>query len=44
MTGVLKFDRPPFILLNLCLSFIAAFQAPFVMMSQNRPTARDKQA
>jgi uncharacterized membrane protein len=30
------FDRPPFILLNLCLSFIAAFQAPFIMMSQNR--------
>lgn len=36
------FDGPPFILLNLCLSFIAAFQAPIIMMSQNRQTARDK--
>jgi len=36
------FDEPPFILLNLCLSFIAAFQAPVIMMSQNRQTARDK--
>ncbi len=30
------FDPQPFILLNLVLSFIAAFQAPFIMMSQNR--------
>lgn len=37
-----QFDKPPFILLNLCLSFIAAFQAPFIMMSQNRSAARDK--
>jgi uncharacterized membrane protein len=36
------FDEPPFILLNLCLSFIAAFQAPIIMMSQNRQAARDK--
>ncbi|WP_226003154.1 DUF1003 domain-containing protein [Paenibacillus sp. BJ-4] len=36
------FDEPPFILLNLCLSFIAAFQAPVIMMSQNRQAARDK--
>jgi len=36
------FDAPPFILLNLCLSFIAAFQAPLIMMSQNRQAARDK--
>lgn len=36
------FDSPPFILLNLCLSFIAAFQAPVIMMSQNRQAARDK--
>jgi uncharacterized membrane protein len=36
------FDQPPFILLNLCLSFIAAFQAPVIMMSQNRQAARDK--
>ncbi len=36
------FDSPPFILLNLILSFIAAFQAPIIMMSQNRQAARDK--
>lgn len=36
------FDPAPFILLNLCLSFIAAFQAPIIMMSQNRQAARDK--
>jgi uncharacterized membrane protein len=29
-------------LLNLILSFIAAFQAPIIMMSQNRQAARDK--
>lgn len=29
-------------MLNLCLSFIAAFQAPIIMMSQNRQAARDK--
>ena len=38
----LAFDGPPFILLNLCLSFIAAFQAPIIMMSQNRQAARDR--
>jgi uncharacterized membrane protein len=36
------FDPQPFILLNLCLSFIAAFQAPIIMMSQNRQASRDK--
>jgi uncharacterized membrane protein len=36
------FDPHPFILLNLCLSFVAAFQAPIIMMSQNRQAARDK--
>lgn len=36
------FDNKPFILLNLILSFIAAFQAPVIMMSQNRQAARDK--
>ncbi|MBP2000512.1 putative membrane protein [Paenibacillus shirakamiensis] len=36
------YDGPPFILLNLCLSFVAAFQAPIIMMSQNRQAARDK--
>lgn len=33
---IYHFDPYPFILLNLVLSFIAAFQAPFIMMSQNR--------
>lgn len=42
LTKSWHFDRPPFILLNLCLSFIAAFQAPIIMMSQNRQAARDK--
>lgn len=41
-TKVLHFDEQPFILLNLILSFIAAFQAPIIMMSQNRQAARDK--
>jgi uncharacterized membrane protein len=38
----LHWDGPPFILLNLCLSFVAAFQAPIILMSQNRQAARDK--
>lgn len=41
-TKSLHFDGPPSILLNLCLSFLAAFQAPIIMMSQNRQAARDK--
>lgn len=36
------FDRSPFIMLNLILSFIAAFQAPIILMSQNRQSERDK--
>jgi len=36
------FDAPPYIFLNLILSFLAGFQAPFIMMSQNRQAARDK--
>jgi uncharacterized membrane protein/uncharacterized membrane protein YeaQ/YmgE (transglycosylase-associated protein family) len=39
-------DRPvdpyPFILLNLFLSCLAAVQAPIIMMSQNRQTAKDR--
>lgn len=42
LTAIAHFDSPPFILLNLILSFIAAFQAPIIMMSQNRQAARDK--
>lgn len=36
------FDPYPFILLNLCLSCLAALQAPVIMMSQNRQEARDR--
>lgn len=35
-------DEYPFILLNLCLSTIAALQAPLIMMSQNRQAQRDR--
>ena len=35
-------DPYPFILLNLALSFLAAMQAPFILMSQNRATERDR--
>lgn len=37
------FDPYPFILLNLCLSAIAAVQAPIIMMSQNRKEDKDRQ-
>lgn len=36
------FDPYPFILLNLGLSFVAALQAPIIMMSQNRQEAKDR--
>ena len=36
------FDPYPFILLNLCLSCLAAIQAPVIMMSQNRKEQRDR--
>lgn len=35
-------DPYPFILLNLALSFQAAYAAPFIMMSQNRQAALDR--
>jgi uncharacterized membrane protein len=37
-----RWDPYPFILLNLALSFQAAYAAPFVMMSQNRQSAKDR--
>ncbi|NLC41858.1 MAG: DUF1003 domain-containing protein [Erysipelothrix sp.] len=37
------FDPYPFILLNLVLSFLAALQAPIIMMSQNRQEERDRE-
>jgi uncharacterized membrane protein len=36
------FDPYPFILLNLVLSFQAAYTGPVVMMSQNRQTQKDR--
>ena len=37
-------DPYPFILLNLALSFQAAYTAPFILMSQNREQEIDRQA
>ena len=36
------FDVYPYILLNLILSMVAALQAPLIMMSQNRQSAKDR--
>jgi len=36
------FDPYPYILLNLFLSMLAAIQAPVIMMSQNRLSAKDR--
>jgi uncharacterized membrane protein len=36
------FDPYPYILLNLFLSMLAAIQAPVILMSQNRQSARDR--
>lgn len=38
---IVRFDKYPFILLNLILSCIAALQAPVIMMSQNRAAKKD---
>lgn len=40
--GDKPFDPYPFILLNLVLSFQAAYTGPVVMMSQNRQAAKDR--
>src|SRR5262249_7841589 len=40
--GQQSWDPYPFILLNLFLSILAAFQAPVIMMSQNRQDAKDR--
>ena len=37
-----RFDPYPFIFLNLVLSMVAALQAPIIMMSQNRQSAKDR--
>lgn len=38
------FDPYPFVFLNLILSMLAALQAPVIMMSQNRQSAKDRAA
>jgi uncharacterized membrane protein len=40
--GLHPFDAYPFIFLNLILSMLAAIQAPVIMMSQNRQSAKDR--
>jgi len=40
--GPRAWDPYPFILLNLFLSMLAAFQAPIIMMSQNRQDKKDR--
>lgn len=40
--GVHPFDAYPYIFLNLMLSMLAAIQAPVIMMSQNRQSAKDR--
>ena len=42
IVNLAHYDPYPFILLNLCLSTLAAIQAPIIMMSQNRQSTKDK--
>jgi uncharacterized membrane protein len=42
LLGKSAWDAYPFILLNLFLSMLAAFQAPIIMMSQNRQDKKDR--
>jgi uncharacterized membrane protein len=43
ITGLIfRWDPYPFILLNLALSFEAAYAAPIIMMSQNRQSEKDR--
>ena len=37
-----NWDPWPFIILNLCLSCLAAVQAPIILMSQNREAQKDR--
>lgn len=39
---IYRWDPYPFILLNLFLSFMAAYQAPIILMSQNRAAQWDR--
>jgi uncharacterized membrane protein len=36
------FDKPPFVLLNLVLSTIAALQAPIILMSHRRQADKER--
>lgn len=40
--GATAFDPFPYIFLNLMLSMLAAVQAPVILMSQNRQSAKDR--
>jgi uncharacterized membrane protein len=42
VAAVHHWDPYPFILLNLALSFQAAYAAPIIMMSQNRQASKDR--
>ncbi|HVX82139.1 MAG TPA: DUF1003 domain-containing protein, partial [Devosiaceae bacterium] len=42
IAGRHAYDPYPFILLNLCLSCLAAIQAPIIMMSQKRQEVKDR--
>ena len=39
----LRWDKYPFILLNLCFSTQAAYAAPLILLAQNRQADRDKE-
>ena len=39
---IFKWDPYPFILLNLFLSCLSAYQAPIILMAQNRAAERDR--
>lgn len=42
VTGIVSFDKYPFILLNLFLSFQAAYTGPVLLMSANRQANKDR--
>jgi uncharacterized membrane protein len=41
--GIVHFDSYPFILLNLFLSFEAAYATPLILMSSNRQSEQDRE-
>lgn len=42
VVALVKFDKYPFILLNLILAILLLFGAPLIMMSQNRQEQKDR--